>query len=105
MPLSKAHLLDLSLDVGKGCEGIRATAWEACRIFRASVCNLISSDWGLRVSWHPLYVNFGVWSCLEDAIEVVDYPDDEMLSGCCSWGEGPPDDCLVAHKYLDGVGL
>ena len=28
-----------------------------------------------------------------------------MLSCCCNWGEGPSDDCLVVHKYPDGICL
>ena len=44
LPLFKAHFLNLSLDVGKRCEGIRAAAWKVCRTFCTPVCNLIFSD-------------------------------------------------------------
>ena len=80
LPLSKAHFLNLSLDVGKKCEGIRAAAWKVCRTFRTLVCSLISNN--LCVSWHPLNVDLNVWSCLEEVVEVVDYLDGEVLS-CC----------------------
>ena len=94
LPLSKAYFLNLSLDVGKRCEGVRAAAWEVRRTLRTPVCNLSSSD--LCVSWHPLNVDLNVWSCLGDAIEVVDYPDSEVLFCCCNWEEGPSDGCTRA---------
>ena len=91
LPLSKAHFLNLSLDVGKICEGIRAAAWKACRTFRTLVCSLISSN--LCGSWHPLNVDLNVWSCLGDVVEVVDYPNGEVLS---CWREGPS----ISRWYL-----
>ena len=46
-----------------------------------------------------------VWSYVEDVVEVVDYPNGEVFSCCCNWGEGPCNGCLVVHNYPDGVCL
>ena len=103
LPLFKARFLDLSPNVGKRYEGIRAAAWKVRRILCTSVCRLIPNN--LCVSWHPLYVDLNIWSYLEDIVEVVDYSNGKVLSCCCNWREGPSDGCLVVHNYPDGVCL
>ena len=57
------------------------------------------------MAWDPLDVDFGVWSGVEDGLEVVDNLEGEMLSWNWVWFCTSSYGCLVVDKYPDGTGL
>ena len=53
---------------------------------------------------HPLDVDFGVWSGVEDSLEVVDNLEGEGLSRSRVWSGTLSYGCLVVDKYPNGIG-
>ena len=53
----------------------------------------------------PLDVDFGVWSGVEDGLEVADNLEGEMLSGSWVWCCVSSYGCLVVDKFPNRIGV
>ena len=70
LALLKALLLNLSLDVCEGCEGVAAAVGELCCALCTLVGNLVSHNLG--VSWYSPNVDLDVVPIPVDVVEVAD---------------------------------
>lgn len=100
LPLPLAGLLNLSFEEGKGHEGHSRAWWELGRPLCTGICSVVSMD--CCVAWNPLDPNLGVWSGVEDRLDVVNDLETEVLSCRGVWLEASVDGCLVVHKDPDG---